>query len=89
MSWIGGDAMAPATPWTMRSAPACQACSVPVRNKTPHAREASISNPCETWMSRRQSNRSASAPVYTEKIKYGTQWLMTAKPARVGEWNDS
>jgi len=40
-------------------------------------------------MSLRQSNRSARAPVYTEKTRNGTQWLMTAKPASVGEWNDS
>jgi len=89
MSWIGGDAMTPAMPWTIRSAAACQARSVPVRNSAPQASDASINSPWATWMSRRQSNRSARAPAYTEKIRYGTQWLMTAKPPRVGEWNDS
>ena len=88
MSWIGGEMMTPASPCSVRSAAACQARSAPVRNSTPHASDASINSPWATWMSRRQSKRSASAPAYTEKIRYGTQWLMTANPARVGEWKD-
>ena len=38
-------------------------------------------------MSLRQSKRSARAPAWTENRRNGTQWLMTAKPASVGEWN--
>jgi hypothetical protein len=26
-------------------------------------------------------------PAYTEKSRNGTQWLMTANPASIGEWN--
>jgi len=69
MSWIGGDAMTPAIPCSIRSAAACQARSVPVRNSTPQASDTSINNPWATWISLRQSKRSASAPAYTEKIR--------------------
>jgi hypothetical protein len=66
---------------------ACQIRKVPVRNSTAHENEASANSPCEIWMSLRQSKRSARAPAYTEKSRKGTQWLMTANPASVGEWN--
>ena len=46
-----------------------------------------MNSPWPAWMSLRQSYRSASDPVYTENRRNGTQWLMTAKPASVGEWN--
>jgi hypothetical protein len=62
---------------------------VPVRKRIAQASEASISTPLAIWMSRRQSKRSARAPAYTEKSKYGTQWLTTANPASVGEWKAS
>ena len=39
------------------------------------------------WMMRRGSNRSASAPAATEKIRNGSQCDSTAKPASAGEWN--
>ena len=42
---------------------------------------------CAAWIRRRQSYRSASDPKYTENSRNGTQWLMTSKPARAGEWN--
>jgi hypothetical protein len=66
-------------------AAACQTRRVPVRNSTAHASEASAKSPCEIWMSLRQSKRSAKAPAYTEKSRNGTQWLMTANPASIGE----
>ncbi len=61
--------------------------SDPVRKSSAQASEASANSPCEIWMSLRQSNRSASEPAYTEKSRNGTQWLMTANPASIGEWN--
>jgi len=88
MSWIGGDAITPASPWITSSAHACQTRSVPIRNRTAQASDASIKSAWATWMSLRQSKLSARTPAYTENTRYGTQWLMTAKPASVGEWKD-
>ncbi len=40
-----------------------------------------------TWMMRRGSKRSASAPEYTENSRNGSQCESTAKPASAGDWN--
>jgi hypothetical protein len=40
-----------------------------------------------TWITRRGSNRSASAPDATENSKNGNQCDTMAKPAKAGEWN--
>ena len=42
-----------------------------------------------SWMMRRGSKRSASAPVYTENSRNGTQCEITAKPPSACEWNFS
>ena len=41
------------------------------------------------WITRRESNRSARAPKYTEKKRNGSQWVSTATPPSAGEWNFS
>ena len=55
MSWVAVAAETPAAPWTSRITTACHSCSVSVRNSRPHASEASMNMPCETWISLRQS----------------------------------
>ena len=40
-----------------------------------------------TWMMRRGSKRSASAPDQTENNRNGSQCEITAKPPSAGEWN--
>ena len=40
-----------------------------------------------SWISRRGSTRSASAPTGTEKNRNGSQCDTTANPPSAGEWN--
>ncbi len=87
MSWTADAPTTPAAPWASRITTACQIRSVSVRTSTPHANDASMNTTCDVWMSLRQSERSARAPMYTENSRYGTQCPMTAKPHRAAEWN--
>jgi DNA-binding PadR family transcriptional regulator len=49
--------------------------------------DASMKHAAPSWMRRRQSNRSASAPNGIANSSCGTQWLMTANPASTGDSN--
>lgn len=77
----------PAKPWMVSRTTACHTRSVSVMKRSAHAAEATMKSAWPICMRRRQSYRSASAPAHTEKSRNGTQWLITAKPARAGEWN--
>ena len=46
-----------------------------------------MNSTCAPWISLRQSCRSASAPKYGDSSRNGSQWLITSKPVRAGEWN--
>ncbi len=82
---MAGTTVTPAAPWSRRSTTACHIRSVPVRKSSPHDSDATMNRIWPAWISFRQSYRSASAPEYTEKSRNGIQWLMTAKPASMGE----
>jgi hypothetical protein len=48
-----------------------------------------MNSPCEAWMRRRQSKRSARVPKGTANSRNGNQWLTTWKPTSAGEWKVS
>ena len=54
---------------------------------TAHPTDASMKHAAPSWMRRRQSKRSASAPNGIAKSSCGSQWLITANPASSGDSN--
>ena len=91
MSWISscaeGCQNTPANPWTMSSTTACHIWSESVRISSPQPSEAAMKSAMPSWIRRRGSKRSASAPDHTEKNRNGSQCDRMAKPPSAGEWN--
>ena len=84
---LAGCQSALANPCTVSSATQCHGCSESVANRMPQHTDAAANRPSAIWIRRRQSKRSARLPKNTEKNRWGSQWLITAKPASNGEWN--
>ena len=58
-------------------------------NSRPQAADTAMNRSMAAWITRRGSNRSASAPVWIEKNRKGSQCATTANPPRVGDSNFS
>ena len=62
-TWEAGTQITPAIPWTTSSIIARASVNEPVKNMIPHPIDTAMNSSIPVWISRRMSNRSASAPV--------------------------